>query len=401
MFCTNCGQQIDNESKVCRHCGQAVEGATETAATPVVEEPVQAPVEESIQAPVEESVQAPVEEPVQAPVEEPVQAPVEEPVQTPVEEPVQTPVQEPVMNSFNNSVPPMAQAPKQGGGNKVAMGIMAAIAIVAVVAVVWLCTSVLGKNEKTPLNNVEKIFNKKVTDIDKIVESTTPKFLSTAYVDFMDVLRGNDTYQDYIDDIYEEGEGALEDAWDDLYDSAEDEFGKNVKFSYKIEDKEAVDKDDLKDVVEVYQEFGQYKEQLVEAVELIGEYTDLEKKEVKEIVKIVENLSDEFEKMKISKAYILEVEVTVEGKDDDDSETYDIVVAKMNGSWTIEPLMTALINMDMDIDEVGDLYDDYLADGLEEFEDNFDDTLEMLEEVLEEMDDDILEMFLDEMLSRM
>lgn len=337
MFCRKCGQQIDDTSKVCSYCGEMVEANQDNVDNGVNE----------------------------------------------------------MEASMMGTAPSLSPQKK----NNIMLGIIAAVAGVVGILVIILVFSIFGKSEKTPLDNVEKILNKQPTNIDKIVKDTSPKFVSKAYLDVIAILKGNDEYKDDIEDLYEEGEKALEDAWDELNDSAEDELGKNVKFSYKIEDKEKIDKDDLETVAELYQELGQFKDELTEAIEIIAEATELEDKEVKKLVKVVEILSDEFENFKITKGYELEVEVTAKGKDDDKDKTVNLVVVKANGEWMIDPLLTAALANDMDIDDIKDMYDENIKDSLDEYKDNIDDMLEMLEESVKELDDDVIKMILDEALS--
>lgn len=337
MICKNCGQENNGANKFCIKCGQPVEPVAE--ATP-------------------------------------------EATQTPADKP-----------NF------MSGLSAQAGNKKVVMGAVAAVAVLAVIIVIALFSAVFGKSEKTPLNNIEKIANKKPTDVDAIVEDVAPSFLSEAYLDAVKVIKKNDNYKELVNDIYEESEKTLGDSWEDLNEELEDEYGKKVKFSYTIEDKKKIEKEDLETIAKLYQEAGQFKDELTEVIEVLAEATELEDKEVKELVKIVEKLSKEFEKFKITKGYELEVEVKVEGKEDDHDEKIDVVVVKANGEWMIEPMLTYAINNKMDADDIEDMYDDNIKDMVDEYKDDFDEVIEALEESLKEVDEDILESYLEEILS--
>ena len=83
MFCSNCGNQIDENAKFCINCG----AAQNTPVVPSVQDNPQ-PVEVQETAPVQES--APVQQPVQAPVQQPIQAPVQETAPIQQTAPVQT-----------------------------------------------------------------------------------------------------------------------------------------------------------------------------------------------------------------------------------------------------------------------------------------------------------------------
>ncbi len=98
-----------------------------------------------------------------------------------------------------------------------------------------------------------------------------------------------------IKDLQEE----YEDSWDDIEDSLEDEYGKNIRASFKITDKDKVDKDDLKEIKDS-----------------LKDNYDIAKKDVK-------------------KAYELEVDITVKGKDDEDTEDVDLYAVKIGSKWYI------------------------------------------------------------------
>ena len=126
MFCSNCGNQILDNSKFCNKCG-AKQATNDAVSSAPVQQPVQAPVQES--APIQQPIQAPVQQsaPVQQPVQVPVQqsAPIQQPIQAPVQQsaPIQQPVQVPI------------QQPKKS--NK-AVGIIITIAVV-------ICAALIGK----------------------------------------------------------------------------------------------------------------------------------------------------------------------------------------------------------------------------------------------------------------
>lgn len=107
---------------------------------------------------------------------------------------------------------------------------------------------------------------------------------------FPDVMK--DDLEDTIDD----------DAMDTVKESLEDEFGKNVKITYKILDKEKIDKDDLKELQDNLEE----------------EYDDAKKS-----------------KVKVSAGYKLTVKANIKGKDDSDSDSLTINVYKIGGKWCL------------------------------------------------------------------
>lgn len=105
-----------------------------------------------------------------------------------------------------------------------------------------------------------------------------------------------------IEDMYDDDDD-VDDLFDDLaeseYDSLVDEYGKKLKIKYKIVDKEKLDKSDRKKI----------------------------EKQFKETYK---------EKVKVSKGYELDVEVTYKGKDDKETKDETVKVIKLNGEWVAD-----------------------------------------------------------------
>lgn len=96
------------------------------------------------------------------------------------------------------------------------------------------------------------------------------------------------------------------------YDRLEDYFGKDLKISYKITEKEKYDKDDLEDIEDFMNSF--YDDEI---------------------------------KFKLGGAYDLELELTIKGKDDKEDEIdATATVVKINGDWVIT---------DFDCDDFGAL----------------------------------------------
>ncbi len=292
-------------------------------------------------------------------------------------------------------------APKKNSGKTVAvLMVVAVIAIITIIATVGVL--VFGENKSTPIKEVVNIANKQETDPDKIIDKVGPKFLTDAYFELVKVLKKSE-YSDYVEDIYEEAEGALEDVWDDVTEEMEDEYGKNIKYSFKVDDYEELDEDILDAVVDFYQVIGGYKSEVMDIVELVTDSSELEKDEVKKVNKIIEGVLDELDNLKISKAYVLELEVTVEGKDDDESTDVKVVVAKVNGEWIIEPISTIMYQneeyikdkYDKDVETViAERIEKYLVDELkDEGSEALEELAEYWEALIDYTDMDVIKYF--------
>ena len=176
--------------------------------------------------------------------------------------------QEPIPQNIINSAAAEEGKSKSGNGKFIAV----IVAIVVIILIVLKLIFGTAAYEKPLKNFFEGIEDK---DGDKI-EEAFPEF-----------------YGDKMTKLYD-----FDDVADELYDRLEDEFGKNIKISYKIKDKEKIDKDDLEDIEE----------------------------EIKD---------DYDEKVKVSKGYELELKLKVKGKKDKDEHTSELEVYKIDGDWYI------------------------------------------------------------------
>lgn len=102
-----------------------------------------------------------------------------------------------------------------------------------------------------------------------------------------------DEYNEELDDIKDE----YKDNWEDMLENFEDEYGKNFKATYKITDKKELSDKKLKTIQDN-----------------LKEKYDIAKKSVK-------------------KAYKLDLDVELKGKDDEDSNELTVYAVKIGGNW--------------------------------------------------------------------
>lgn len=161
---------------------------------------------------------------------------------------------------------------------------ISAVAVLALIILIILL-STLGAGYKKPIGN----WLKAIEDKDpKTAVKTIPEF---QYDYLKKQIKDSDKYDD-VEDYFKE---SLEESLDGL----EEDYGKKIKLSYKIIDKEKLDDDDLKDIKKDYKE--RYDEKGVD----------------------------------VSKGYEVDVEVKIKGKDDKDEEDVTFTVVKVNGDWVI------------------------------------------------------------------
>ena len=145
--------------------------------------------------------------------------------------------------------------------------------VVAVVAIIIaIISSIFGSGWKKPIKNYFKG-----------MEKADSKTYLSAFPEF---------YADKMEDYYDD------DGMADMRDSLEEEYGSNIKISYKITDKEKIKKDDL-------QKVQKYIKKYYEA------------------------------DVKVSAGYKVKVKATVKGKDDKDTNTRTMYVYKIDGKWGI------------------------------------------------------------------
>lgn len=162
---------------------------------------------------------------------------------------------------------------------KLSYGIIGGVALVIVLGIVL--TILNGTGYKSALNNFIDLMNGDAKKIEKVM----PK----EYWDYMDEEHGKE-----VDDLIEE----FEDNYDDMLDDLKDEFGRKIKYSYTIEEATKVDKDDVEEMAEA----------------LADQYEFIDADDVKG-------------------AYEVEMELTIEGTKDDDSEDMEVMCVKIGSGW--------------------------------------------------------------------
>jgi len=154
---------------------------------------------------------------------------------------------------------------------------VAAVAVVIVLLVVLLSAKPYTGAVKTMLDVVGK---GKVEKLEKMAPAE--------YWDYFE-----DKYNMDVDDAIDE----MEDAWEDSMDAMEEEYGDNVKLKYKV----------------------------LKAKKLSD----------RKISKIADALDDQYDidGDTVKAAYDLELEMTIKGSEDDDTNEMDVTVVKIGGKW--------------------------------------------------------------------
>ena len=163
---------------------------------------------------------------------------------------------------------------------KFTMIVGVAVIAVALIIIIAIIASIASSGWKKPIKNFFK-------GIENTNVETYLKTMSEAKID-------------YLDEMYDDYEESQEEWLEDTMDTLEDDFGKNVKFSYKIVEKEEMKNRDLKDIEETYEEIYE-------------------------------------EKVDVSKGYEVDVEYSIKGKEDKEKDLdATFYVVKVDGEWVLE-----------------------------------------------------------------
>lgn len=178
---------------------------------------------------------------------------------------------------------PAAEA--SASSNKTGLIVVGAALVIALILIISIISSIAGGGYKKPINEFEKALNK--CDGERLAECMMTK----------------DMLKEAEDEDFDE----LDEMLEMLVEFAEEEYGDDVKFTIKVDDKEKLDKDDLEDIEESY-----------------------------------EDMYDE--KIKVKKGYEVTAEMTVKGDDGKDSEDIELTVIKVKGEgWLLtQDLMSGL-----------------------------------------------------------
>ena len=134
-------------------------------------------------------------------------------------------------------------------------------------------------------------YKKPVDNMVKAMETGKGKYLYKAMPEFLIEYQYEDEKKS---DIYDD----LDESMELITGMLEEEYGDDIKISYKIKDKDKIDKDDLED--------------------------------------LEDSIKDKYdEKVRVSKGYELKVKMKIKGDDDKEEDTTTIKVYKIDGDWCL------------------------------------------------------------------
>ena len=212
------------------------------------------------------------------------------------------------------------------------------VAILLVLAIVVpVVVAGVTNTYKTPLNLAMDFVNtKEHKDPVKSMLKLLNGFSEDGFSEMFAALKKSD----YFEDLAE----YMQDSLESLIEGFEDEYGENYKVAYKIEDKEKLEKADLRELKKAIKEAATYLKNnaLDEAEDYDSEdWEDMadtlgvSKADAKKIVKALERIYQEWKDVEVTDGYELTVTLIANGSDLDEPEEEEqiIKVYKVNGRW--------------------------------------------------------------------
>ncbi len=284
-------------------------------------------------------------------------------VEVPVEQPVEIPVEQPVAEApaadkkfdfaeMASSVGDKAKDLIANRGKFIdkikaipkKIWIMAGAGIAAIVAVIVLI-SILTNTYKTPISIMQEQDNlKSYKNQFQLVRESLNGLAKSELKTIEKIYKKTDAYKDNIDDMKENFKDSIEEA--------KDEYGKNYKYTYKVTEKEKIEKEDLKEMRESLRSIADRYDNLKEKTDDWGsdEWGDLadelevSKSDAKKLVKAALSIGKLCRRAKVSAGYELTVTRTLKGSELDEpiEEERTIRVYKIDGRWVSSDALYAL-----------------------------------------------------------
>ena len=237
-----------------------------------------------------------------------------------------------------NTNPAFGAAPNANAAKKkINPALIGGIAVGAVVLIALIIVIIMSLGAyKKPINTLVGLVNKKSTNVPAYLDCMAPSFVSSSYKSLLGTLKGGDAKKE-LDE-------AIKDGTDDLWDSFEDEYGKNWKITVEFKDADKLSNKKLDDVKERWEDLAKLlgkadldDEDTYEGLaDMLDDKYDTELN-TKQVASILGKLADQMDDVKITAGYEVDVKLTISGKDGKDSDKMTIYVIKVNGKWIIDP----------------------------------------------------------------
>ncbi len=234
-----------------------------------------------------------------------------------------------------------APAPASAGGSglgaklkeKKNLLIGIAAALVVLILAIAILPNLFGGSYKTPVKTAVASMNAKKLDIEDEFINSMGGFGKSELKKIYKILSSSKNFKDYQED--------REDRFEDSLDDTKDDYGKNWKVTYKIEDKDKLEKDDLKDAKDTIKSSANglidWADRILDmdssTLKDTADEMGLKKDDLKKLAQIAKDLGKKLKKAKVSDGYELDLNLMIKGSDDEEDYDSDMVVLKVGGKW--------------------------------------------------------------------
>ena len=230
---------------------------------------------------------------------------------------------------------------------KVRIAVIAALVILIAIPVGVSITKKANNNYETPLKLMMRFMNGKEKSFVNASVKNLNGFSELELTNIFAFMKKSDDFQELLEELQESYSEDIEDM--------EDEYGKNYKCSYVIEDKEKLEKDDLKAFKEEIKSAAKSLKNMIERTEEydsddwedIADRTGFTKAEAKAFIKLYEALYEQWHSVDVTEGYELEVTMIIDGSELDEPEEDEttIFVYKVNGRWICDEMLSPAMSL--------------------------------------------------------
>lgn len=215
-------------------------------------------------------------------------------------------------------------AASSNNSNKLSLAILGGMAVAAIVVVILLFNLLFGSNYKTPIKDLVKFTNKEKTNVKKYFElnygEAYGKYMYEMTKLLAEIEDEDDWEDDYIDRI------------EDEYDDFEDTYGDDWEITYEIRSAKKLSESKLDDYQDQWEARVDSIESTMDYLEDNDNYSD---DDIEELTDFYEEWLDKLSDMEVEKGYKVKLRVTIQGDDEKESETTEVIVLKIDGDWTL------------------------------------------------------------------
>ena len=234
---------------------------------------------------------------------------------------------------------------------KVPKKIWLAVAIAVAVLIVGAITlSFITNTYKTPVKLYVKYMNAEThknpyNDQLKLLNGLCDNEMKA----MIKIMKKSDEYEDELEDEIED--------WESQVESFKERYGDDYKFSFEVDDKEKLDKDDCKDYQDDLRDYAKSRYNSIK--DEIDDYDSddwsdmadsmgISRSDAKKYAKKMQDMYKEMRTAKVTAGYELDIIIKITGSelDEPEEQEHTIHVYKINGRW-VSPELSSMAPFDI------------------------------------------------------